>query len=116
MSWIRFALCGAAAGIINGLFGAGGGMVLVPMLICFGKLEDKKAFASSLSIILPLSVISLLTYATKTNLPLIDAAPYLLGGIAGGLLGSRVFYKLPVSLLHKVFGGLIIWGGVRLLL
>ena len=116
MLWIKYALCGAAAGAVNGLFGAGGGMVLVPMLIYLGKLEDKKAFATSLSIILPLSVISLLIYRTKTQLPLADAAPYLLGGIVGGILGSRIFYKLPASFLHKIFGGLIIWGGIRLLL
>ena len=43
----KAALAGAAAGSVNGLFGAGGGMVLVPMLIRFGRLEDKKAFSSA---------------------------------------------------------------------
>ena len=45
--WLRYGICGAAAGAVNGLFGAGGGMVLVPMLIRFAGLEDKKAFSSA---------------------------------------------------------------------
>ena len=45
-SYLPFGLAGAAAGLINGFFGAGGGMVLVPLLIHLGKLPDKEAFAS----------------------------------------------------------------------
>ena len=47
---VRYALSGAAAGIVNGFFGAGGGMVLVPLLIGLGGLEDKKAFSSAVCI------------------------------------------------------------------
>ena len=63
--WMVYGLSGAAAGFINGLFGAGGGMVLVPMLIKFCKVEDKKAFSSAISIILPLSLVSLFVYGKK---------------------------------------------------
>lgn len=52
-------LTGALAGFVNGFFGAGGGMVLVPLLIWLVGLPDKLAFSSAISIILPLCVVSL---------------------------------------------------------
>ena len=79
-NYLRPALCGAAAGFVNGFFGAGGGMVLVPLLIRLGKMEDKKAFSSSVCIILPLCLVSLGIYAAKGMLPLLDALPYRLTG------------------------------------
>lgn len=113
--WFSYGLSGAAAGIINGLFGAGGGMVLVPMLIKFCKLEDKKAFSSAISIILPLSLVSLFVYYTKDVFPLKEALPYLFGGLAGGILGGILFKKASVVFLHRFFGLIILWGGIRLL-
>lgn len=113
--WIIYGLSGAAAGIVNGLFGAGGGMVLVPMLIKLCKVEDKKAFSSAISIILPLSLVSLFVYYTKSVFPLREAAPYLAGGLLGGILGGILFKKTSVNFLHKFFGILILWGGFRLI-
>ena len=77
-------LAGALAGFINGFFGAGGGMVLVPLLIWLGKLEDKAAFSSAIAVILPLCAVSIAVYALHDSLPIQDALPYLLGGAAGG--------------------------------
>lgn len=68
-SYLPFGLSGAAAGLINGFFGAGGGMVLVPLLIHLGKLPDKEAFASSIAIILPLCLVSLFVYGASGSLP-----------------------------------------------
>ena len=113
--WIVHGISGAAAGFINGLFGAGGGMVLVPMLIKFCKLEDKKAFSSAISIILPLSLVSLFVYGKNRIFPIYEALPYLLGGLGGGLLGGILFKKTSVKFLHKFFGLIILWGGIRLL-
>lgn len=115
ITWIPYGLSGAAAGIVNGLFGAGGGMVLVPMLIKLCKVEDKKAFSSAISIILPISLASLAVYHKEGIFPLQDALPYLLGGLIGGVLGGILFKKTSVSFLHKFFGSVILWGGIRLL-
>ncbi len=106
---------GAAAGLVNGLLGAGGGMVLVPLLIRWCGLEDKRAFATAISIILPLCLVSIFVYARKAPLPLADAWPYLLGGAAGGVLGGLLFKKMSANLLHKLLGAVILWGGVQLL-
>lgn len=113
--WVRYGLSGAAAGLINGIFGAGGGMVLVPLLIRFGRLEDKKAFSSAICIILPMCLVSLYVYWTRQIFPFCEALPYLLGGLIGGTLGGILFRKTSVQFLHKIFGLIILWGGIRLL-
>ena len=109
-------LAGLAAGFVNGFFGAGGGMVLVPLLIWLVGLPDKLAFSSAISIILPLCVVSLVIYGRHDMLPLSDALPYLLGGAGGGVLAGLWFQKVPAKWLHLALGALILVGGVRLLL
>ena len=105
-----------AAGFVNGFFGAGGGMVLVPLLIWLVGLPDKLAFSSAISIILPLCVVSLVIYGRHDMLPLSDALPYLLGGAGGGVLAGLWFQKVPAKWLHLALGALILLGGVRLLI
>lgn len=109
-------LAGLAAGFVNGFFGAGGGMVLVPLLIWLVGLPDKLAFSSAISIILPLCVVSLVIYGRHDMLPLSDALPYLLGGAGGGVLAGLWFQKIPAKWLHLALGALILLGGVRLLI
>ncbi len=116
ISKMKCAVSGAAAGLVNGLLGAGGGMLLVPLLVGWCGLEDKHAFATAISIILPLSLVSIVVYALKAPLPLTEAWPYLLGGAAGGVLGGLLFKKMTAGLLHKLLGAVILWGGVQLLL
>ena len=109
-------LAGLAAGFVNGFFGAGGGMVLVLLLIWLVGLPDKLAFSSAISIILPLCIVSLVIYGRHDMLPLSDALPYLLGGAGGGVLAGLWFQKVPAKWLHLALGVLILLGGVRLLI
>lgn len=114
-TWFKYSASGAAAGIINGLFGAGGGMVLVPLLIKYGRLEDKQAFATAISIIFPLCLVSIMVYGSAGAIELTTTWPYLVGGLIGGLLGGLLFKRVSANILHKIFGILILWGGIRLL-
>ncbi|HHT16657.1 MAG TPA: sulfite exporter TauE/SafE family protein [Papillibacter sp.] len=112
----KSALAGAAAGIVNGFFGAGGGMVLVPLLIGWIKMDQRKAFASSVFIILPLCAVSAVVYLLRTEFDFLRALPYLMGGLVGGFIGGKIFGKIPTALLHRLFGILLIIGGVRSIL
>lgn len=109
-------LSGAAAGIANGLFGAGGGMVLLPMLSRTTDLDGHETFASCVCIILPLSLISAAVYALRGGSFALEAVPYLIGGAIGGVIAGLALKRLPTLWLHRVLGVFILWGGVRLLI
>lgn len=110
------AICGGAAGIANGLLGAGGGMLLVPLLRLFELADDRELFASAVAVMLPISLVSFAVYLLNGAVNLGQALPYCIGGLAGGLLGGLLYKKIPTLWLHRALGLLILWGGVRLLL
>lgn len=103
-------IAGALAGIANGFFGGGGGMVLVPLLAGPCGLSQREAFANSVLIILPLCALSSAIYFFRGSLELMTALPYLLGGLAGGFLGGKLFKGLNVDWLRRVFALFILYG------
>ena len=112
----KYAVTGALAGLANGLFGAGGGLFLVPLLTRWVGLEEKRAFATSVAVVLPLSLVSLGVYALRSGLDLSAAWPYALGGALGGLLSGRLLQRVPARWLRRAFGALLLYGGVRAVL
>ncbi len=115
MKKLKLIMAGIIAGAVNGLLGAGGGMVLVPMLQKSGQLKENEVFPSSVAIILPLCIVSLIVSATYQAIPLQQALPYLLGAVPGGILAGTAGKKIPVVWLHRALGLIILWGGVRYL-
>ena len=111
-----YILAGTVAGAVNGLLGAGGGMILVPLLAGKCGLDQRKAFATSVAVIAPLCALSAAIYLFRGDLDLALALPYLVGGLVGGLIGGRVFKKLSMKWLRKAFALLILYGAVRSLL
>lgn len=115
-SWLAPAVAGGLAGIANGFFGGGGGMILVPLLTGRCGLDQRRAFATSVAVILPLCVLSSAVYLFRGGLDLMAALPYLLGGLIGGWLGGRLFQKMNMDWLRRGFALLILYGGVKSLL
>lgn len=112
----KYVVTGALGGLANGLFGSGGGLFLVPLMTRWSKLEERKAFATSVAIILSLSIVSSVVYFTKGALDFSTAWPYLLGGGIGGVVSGLVFQKVPLNFLRRIFGLLILYGGIRAVL
>lgn len=109
----RLLAAGISAGAVNGLFGAGGGMVLVPLLTMMTDMEEDSVFPSSICIILPICLVSIGVTAWESGLDITAALPYLLGSALGGLAAGYFGRRIPVKWLHRILGGLILWGGVR---
>ena len=116
VSFVRLALLGAAAGTANGLFGAGGGLILVPLLTRWIRLPEKAAFATSLAIMTPLSLASLTVYLLHGGIDVAFAWRYLLGGAIGGAIAGPLFSHLPVIWLRRAMGLFLLYGGVRAVL
>lgn len=106
-------LAGAAAGSIAGLFGAGGGLVLVPLLRRCRNLDANAVFPASVATILPICLVTILVSAGQEPLPVLEALPYLAGSTVGGLLAGIFGKKIPVLWLHRILGIFILWGGIR---
>ncbi len=108
-------LAGIGAGAVNGMFGAGGGMVLVPLLTWLTPLDDDEIFPASVSIILPICLISLGLTWQSGSVPWDITLPYLIGSTVGGILAGLLGKRIPTVWLHRLLGILILWGGVRYL-
>lgn len=111
-SWI----CGAMAGVVNGLFGAGGGMVLIPLLRKLTDLEEKEIFACSVAVILPLSAVTLGMYFLNGGGITSQGIPYIIGGALGGIGAGILLKKIKAKWLHRLLGAFILYGGLRLIL
>lgn len=109
------ALAGAAAGAVAGLMGAGGGIVLVPLLGLLGGMEDRERFSASIAIILPICLTSLAVTGWRGGIAWKEALPYLPCSALGGMLAAGPGRRIPTVWLHRGLGALILWGGIRYL-
>lgn len=112
--WIPVSI-GLAAGLVTGIFGGGGGMILVPLLTLLPGLKEEGLFPASISIILPICIVCI--FLTKPESPLSWQAvtPYLAGSFLGGVFAGICGKKIPIRWLHRILGLLILWGGIRYL-
>ena len=109
------AASGICIGFINGLLGAGGGIIAVPVLRRMG-LERKQAHANAVAVMLPISVMSAVLYLMNGYVSVSDALPYIPGGIAGAVAGTYIMKKISPVWLKRIFGGFMVYAGIRLLL
>jgi len=106
---------GIIIGFINGLFGAGGGSLLVPSLEKFAKFETHKAHATTVAVILPLSALSAAVYIWGVDVDWLTVLWVSIGGVAGGVIGAKLLSKLAGMWLNILFGAFLIAGAVRML-
>ena len=107
------AVGGFAVGLLNGFFGAGGGVLAVPMLKKIGFTE-KEAHAGAIGVMLPLSILSAWLYISQGDIKIAQALPFLPGGIIGAVAGALFLKNINSRLLRGFFGALMIYAGVRM--
>lgn len=101
--WL-FICLGLFAGVIAGLFGKGGGLVIVPMLIKFFRYDTKAASATSLAALqLPVGLPSVIVYAQAGYLNWLYAGLMALGIVFGVFFGTKLAIKLPATTFKKVY-------------
>ncbi len=116
MKSLRFYLLGFFAGILNGFFGSGGGLLVVPMLEST-ELEPRNSHATSIAIILPISVMSTVMYiinGVKVDIFTLSITVPL--GLLGAIVGAYLLVRIKNEWLKKIFGVIMIISAIRILL
>ena len=108
-------LIGLITGLLNGLFGAGGGTVLVPAMQKFLQFETHKSHATALAVILPLSVISAGVYVWGVDVDWMVILYVSAGGVVGGVVGAKLLNKISGAWLNMLFGAFLAVGSIRML-
>lgn len=109
------AITGIISGFVNGFFGGGGGMIVVPMLTYLLKFEQKQAHATSIAVILPITVVSSIIYLIggKNDFGIIGACT--LGVFLGGILGAKLLKKASNQIIGYIFCAVMAIAGIRML-
>lgn len=107
-------LLGAIIGTFNGLFGAGGGILCVPVLIKEG-FDRKTAHKNTVAVILPITVASAVLYIIFGRVTIAEGLKYVPGGIIGSFIGTYIMSKIKPKWIRRIFGGFMVWAGWRLM-
>lgn len=113
--WILVILLGILIGFVNGFFGGGGGMICVPLLENVLKLETKNAHASTIAVILPLSLISSIVYMISNRVNYLDLGMITLGVCIGGVIGALVLKRLNSNIIRLIFVAIMIFAGIMMI-
>ncbi len=110
---IYCALVGVITGFVNGFWGGGGGMICVPLLEKLCKISEKEAHATSLCIILPLSICSSFVYVYKNDIDFYCLLMISMGSVIGGYFGAKFLAKINKKVLTIIFAILMLVIGVK---
>ncbi|WP_395819332.1 sulfite exporter TauE/SafE family protein [Curtobacterium flaccumfaciens] len=98
---------GVLAGVLSGLFGVGGGVIVVPALMAFAQMDQRRASATSLVAIAPAAVVGAVTYAVQGEVHWLAALTLAVGSVIGAPIGARLLRALPLRALPWIFVGFI---------
>ena len=116
MKKIKYLIISIIGGIISGLTGIGGGTVMVPLFTSFTKMQQHRAHANSLVIVIFGATAALILYIIRGDIDWAVALILGLGGIIGGQIGAKIMHVTPDRRLKLIFSIFLIIVGIRLLL
>jgi uncharacterized membrane protein YfcA len=111
---LAIAAVGVVAGFLSGLFGVGGGILIVPGLVLLAGMPQRLAHGTSLAAVLPISVASLITYVIHDNVDWAAALWLSIGAVAGAVLGTTLLHILPHRTLGLLFVAVLLASAARL--
>jgi uncharacterized membrane protein YfcA len=113
---LRLMAIGTAAGFFSGVFGVGGGSVIVPLLVLWLGYDERGATGTSLAAIVFIAAFATIFQASYGNVRIDDALLVGLPAVAGTLLGTWLQQRLPTRSIAILFAGLLIASAVELIL
>lgn len=100
----RLIVIGVAGGVLSGLLGVGGGVLMVPALVLWAKLDQRTAHATSLAAIVPIGIAGIVTYGAAGQIALPETLVLLAGSMVGARLGAGALTRIDERLLKGLFG------------
>jgi uncharacterized membrane protein YfcA len=113
---VRLVLIGLVAGFLSALFGVGGGIVIVPLLLLLARFELRPAAATSLAAIGITASVGVITYAFHGDVQPLYAALVGVPAAGGAVVGTALQQRVPARALSLLFAALLVGIAVRLLL
>lgn len=108
MKELLYLALGLTAGTLSGMFGIGGGTILIPALVLLAGMTQHEAQGTTLAImLLPIGLLAVLKYYHSGYVQLYIAAFICIGFLIGGLIGATMAVATPSLLLKKAFGGFL---------
>jgi uncharacterized membrane protein YfcA len=107
-SWLRLAAVGTAAGLFSGLFGVGGGLIIVPLLVLWLAYGEREATGTSLAAIALIALFGVATHAAYGNVHVADAAALGLPAVAGVLAGTRLQQRVPAEAISLLLAAVLV--------
>lgn len=101
--WARVVAVGVVAGLTSGLFGVGGGVVMVPALMAVAAFDPKLATGTSLTAIVPISIAGAIGYATAGEVDWGAASALAFGALGGAIVGTRLLRRIDPGTLQLLF-------------
>ena len=115
-STIVFILIGIVAGVLSGMFGIGGGIIIVPALMYLCGFSQLKAQGTSLAILLlPVGIFAFMEYYKKGQVDLQAGALIVVFLVIGSVFGSKLAQNLPMDVLRRSFGVLMILISIKMI-
>ena len=112
-----FPLVGLGAGVLSGLFGIGGGLVIVPVLIAFLHMDTKRAVGTSLgALLLPVTFPGVWIYFNAGHLNISYAALVAAGLVFGALIGAKITISLPSLTVKRIYSVFLLFMGIKFLI
>lgn len=106
---------GIFVGFLSGLFGGGGGMIVVPLLVFALGLTEKSAHATAILTILPISIASSVVYIVSGTVNYLQLLYATIGFVVGGILGALLLKKLNNKVLRIIFAIIMIIAGLKMM-
>jgi uncharacterized membrane protein YfcA len=110
---LKLAAIGSAAGLFSGLFGVGGGLIIVPLLILWLGYGEHEAAGTSLAAIAIIAAYAAVTQAVYGHVHLLDGVLIGIPAVGGVLAGTWVAQRLPARAISLAFAALLVGSAVE---